>query len=225
MRFLTSPGRTGLIASCTLASAASLAASPTPWLPPPGEYKVDTVSTTRYRTPAGTMERIEQLDGATGQTTVTQTSSGAASPVVTHYPGKGPNRQCQGAGGPPLIPDGMACASKLAVAGDAASSQVQCRGQALELEWRRLSEGVWEKRSRATPVAASHALPPDAAAAMAPVLAQMEARAKVAPPDEAASLRQQIAAIQGGGIAGPEGGETEFVQRWTWVGSGCSIKQ
>ena len=53
----------------------------------------------------------------------------------------------------------------------------------------------------------------------------MEARAKVAPPDEAASLRQQISAIQGGGIAGSEGPETEFVQRWTWVANGCSVKQ
>jgi hypothetical protein len=225
MRTETLPGRIGLIASCTLASAASLAASPTPWLPPPGEYRVDTVGTTRYHSPVGTAERIEQLDGETGQTTVIESTSGAASPVVTRYPGKGPNRQCQGAGAPPLIPDGMACASKLAVAGDAASTQVQCHGQTLDIELRKLSDGVWEKRSRTLPAASPHALPPDAAAAMAPVLAKMEARAKVAPPEEAASLRRQISAIQGGGIGATDAPETEFVQRWTWRSSACTVKR
>ena len=222
MRTSTLQRRAGLLAWLALAAPAGMAADATPWLPPPGEYRIDTTSTLRWQTPSGVMERVEQVDGQTGGAVVTQRAPGVPAPVVTRVPGKGPVRECQAAGPPPPVPG--ACAGKLAVAGDSAAADVSCDGREQSFEFRKLSEGVWEKRIRVTPAPAAtqRSLPPQSAAAMAPVIAKMEARAREAPPEEAESLRRQIQAIRGGGAPASTAPDVATVQRWTWLASQCS---
>ena len=219
------PTSIGLISSVLL-STVCRAADVAPWLPPPGEYKIDSTTTTRWHTQTGLMERVEQVDGETGQATVTQRAPGAPAPVVTTVPGKGPIRQCQIAAAPP-VPRGGSCAGKLSASGDSASASVPCEGQEQQFDFQKVSLGVWEKRIRMSPSSAPApgGLPPQAAAAMAPVVAKMEARAKEAPPAEAAALRQQIAAIQRGGGPASNGPQVETVQRWTWVSNQCTARQ
>ena len=217
------PRQAGLLAWAALAATPGLAADATPWLPPPGEYRVDTTTTHRWQTPTGVMERVEQVDGETGNAILTQRAPGVPAPVVTRVAGKGPVRVCQAAGAPPPLPG--ACAGKLAVAGDSASAEVPCAGSEQSIEFHKLSDGVWEKRIHLppAPAAAPQGLSPQVAAAMAPVIAKMEARAREAPPEEAASLRQQIQAIQaGGGSPAATAPDVATVQRWTWLASRCS---
>lgn len=219
------PSTICLLAVISWASA-SQAASPTPWAPPPGEYRIDSISTSRTHGPTGTIESVEEIDGATGDAKLTQKVPDAREPAVTKVRGKGPVRYCQVAAAPPPVPPGGGCIGKLSVNGDSATTSVPCQGQQQELGVQKVADGVWEKRIRVTPAAspAPRALPAQTVAAMEPVIAKMEARAKVAPPAEAASLRQQINAIKGGGSPGAGSGapDIEIVQRWTWLSSQCT---
>jgi len=189
-------------------------------IPPPGHYQVDMTSTFRWVVPTGVTERVEQNDGATGRSTVTTTSSSTPQPVVTVYPGSGPHHECQKAGKPIVAGN---CVAKLETHDDVATSTFTCEGQAQQLEFRKISAGVWEKRLKISPArnAAPMALPPQVAAAMAPVIEKMEARARTAPPQEAAELREQIAAIRNGGAAASAGPDVENVQRWTLISNHC----
>jgi hypothetical protein len=198
-------------------------------LPPLGEYKIDTTTTTRWTTATGVMERVEQVDGDTGQATVTQRAPDLPSPVVTKVPGKGPVRQCQVAGAPPVSRGN--CTGPIRTDAGGATANVLCEGQQQDFEFRKIADGVWEKRIRLTPAAApvqaQGALPPQAAAAMAAMAAKMEARAKVAPPAEATALRQQIASMQRSSGAAPNASNTpdvESVQRWTWLSNQCTAR-
>lgn len=223
MRFAAAP--MGLALSIAMACVG--AASADAWKPPPGEYRVDTVTTTRWQTPTGVLESIEEVNGDTGQSTVTRRSPGVAAPVVTTVPGQGPVRQCQIIAAPPSPRDG-GCQGQLSQQGGAAAANLSCAGQGQHIEFRKLSEGVWEKRVRleaAAPQAPVGAMPPEAQAAMASMLAKMEARAKQAPPAEAAALRQQMAAMQRSGGGTPNAPEVEMVQRWTWLSNQCMARR
>jgi hypothetical protein len=213
--------------ACGTAFALDCAATSAPWLPPLGEYKIDTTTTTRWNTPTGVMERVEQVDGETGQATVTQRAPDLPTPVVTKVPGQGPIRQCQIAGAPPVSRGN--CTAPLYVQGGAANANVLCEGQQQDLEFRKVGEGVWEKRIRvataATPAQAPGSQHPQAAAAMAAMAAKMEARAKVAPPAEANALRQQIASMQRGSSPASNTPEVESIQRWTWLSNQCTTRR
>jgi hypothetical protein len=193
-------------------------------IPPPGQYRVDTTATFRWVDPSGVTERIEQSDGVTGQTTVTTTTPSASKPVVTVYPGSGPHHECQATGAPIVAGN---CVAKLETHGDVASSAFTCQGLAQEVVFQKVAAGVWEKRLKSAPAPGAKApgLTPQVAAAMAPVIEKMEARARVAPPDEAAALRQQVAAIRRGGApASSNGPEVKSVQRWTFMSNHCAGK-
>jgi hypothetical protein len=197
-----------------------------PWLPPLGEYKIDSTTTTRWSTPTGVMERVEQVDGDTGQATITQQGPDLPKPVVSTVPGKGPIRHCQIAGAPPVTRGN--CTGKLTAQGDGASANVPCAGQDQDFEFRKVGVGVWEKRIRVAPSSGPQVqgnLPPQAMAAMAAMAAKMEARAKVAPPAEANALRQQMASMQQQAGAPTSNAPTvENVQRWTWVSNQCTAR-
>lgn len=220
-----SPKAIGL--ACGIAFASASTATSAPWLPPLGEYRIDTTTTTRWSSPTGVMERVEEVDGDTGQATVTQRTPDLPAPVVTKVPGKGPIRQCQIAGAPPVSRGN--CTGPLNAQVDGANASVSCEGQQQDFEFRKIAEGVWEKRIRLTPSAAptptQGALPPQAAAAMAAMVAKMEARAKVAPPAEANALRQQMAPMQRGGSPASNAPEVESVQRWTWLSNQCTVRK
>lgn len=189
-------------------------------IPPPGLYQVDLTSTTRWVTPMGVMERLEQTDGATGRVTVT-TKAPSEKPVVTVYPGDGPRNECQGPAMSIAIGN---CRAKSETHGDLLTASFTCGGQAQQISLRKIGPGEWEKTLKSKPApAAPQAMAPQVAQAMAPVIEKMEARARVAPPEEAAALRQQIAAIRGGGGAPASNGpEIESVQRWTRISSACN---
>lgn len=187
-------------------------------IPPPGLYRLDLTSTTRWSTPMGVMEKLEQTDGATGRVTVT-TKTPMEKPVVTVYPGDGPRTECQG---PTTSIATGNCVAKSETHGDSLTASFTCEGRAQQISLRKISADEWEKTFKSKPAAgASQPLPPQVAQAMAPVIEKMEAQARVAPPDEAAALRQQIAAIRGGGAPASNEPEIESVQRWTRIASAC----
>ncbi|WP_137936453.1 hypothetical protein [Chitinivorax sp. B] len=211
--------RSTLFTLACLVQAPFVIAASDPWLPSPGEYQIDMTSTTRTSTPVGVIERIERHDGATGNTTVTLKSPESANPIVMTYPGKGPVRYCQiGYAAAPV----STCVANLTASGDSAIAQSFCQGQQQDMTFRKLGNGVWEKQIRVVPTT-TPPMPANVATAMTPVIEKMEARIKVAPPAEAAALRQQLQSIKGAGTpaAGPE---VESIQRWTLVSNHCSKK-
>jgi hypothetical protein len=187
-------------------------------VPPPGLYRLDLTSTTRWVTPMGVMERVEQTDGATGRVTVTTTAP-SEKPVVTVYPGDGPRTECQGPAA--SIATGN-CVAKSETHGDSLTASFTCAGRAQQISLRKISQDEWEKTLKSKPAPTSpQTMAPQVAQAMAPVIEKMEAQARIAPPAEAAALRQQIAAIRGGGAPASNEPEIESVQRWTRISSAC----
>jgi hypothetical protein len=187
-------------------------------VPPPGLYRLDLSSTTRWATPMGVMERFEQTDGATGRVTVT-TKAPLEKPVVAVHAGDGPRTECQGPAA--SIATGN-CVAKTETQGDSLTASFTCEGRAQQISLRKISADEWEKSFKSKPASgAPQSLPPQVALAMAPVIEKMETRARVAPPEEAAALRQQIAAIRGGGGTASNEPEIESVQRWTRISSAC----
>lgn len=188
-------------------------------IPPPGLYRVDLTSTTRWVTPMGVMERLEQTDGSTGRLTVTTKSPSAPQPVVTVYPGDGPHIECQG---PATSTATGNCRAKSETHGDSLTASFTCEGRAQQISLRKIGPDEWEKTLKSKPApAALQPMPAQVVQAMAPVIEKMEARARVAPPEEAAALRQQIAAIRGGGASASNEPEIESVQRWTRISGHC----
>lgn len=188
-------------------------------IPPPGLYRLDLTSTTRWQTPMGVMERLEQTDGATGRVTVT-TKAPSEKPVVTVYPGDGPRNECQGPA--TSIATGN-CRAKSETQGDSLTASFTCEGRAQQISLRKIGPDEWEKTYKSKPApSAPQTMAPQVAQAMAPVIEKMEARARVAPPEEAAALRQQIAAIRGGGASASNEPEIESVQRWTRISNHCN---
>lgn len=137
---------------------------------------------------------------------------------------------------------------------DSATLRAQCQAGRLQEQWKQLDARTWERRmdfDAAPPAAAGDpgaalafvqrglspaqaaqaradvaALPgPQAtAAAMAPVYAQLEETIRSGPPQEAASARQQLAALKasqgaGGGTAARV--RTRLTERWTRVADTC----
>ncbi|MEK8034962.1 hypothetical protein AACH06_29455 [Ideonella sp. DXS29W] len=191
-------------------------------MPPPGLYQLDQTSTFRWTTPMGVMEKVEQVDGATGRVTVTDKSPSAPRPVVTVLPGDGPRRECQGPTASVVVGN---CRAETQSGVDTVTASFTCDGRAQRVVWRKIGPTEWEKTLKSSPVpggSPAGGLPPQVAQAMAPVIEKMEAAARTASPQEAAVLRQQIAAIQrGGGSATSNEPEVENLQRWTLISHQC----
>ena len=202
--------------------AAGLAADATH--PSPGEYRIDSETTTISRAGPMVLRSVQRVDGATGNVTVEQ-SAPDGSTTRQDYPGQGPNRFCSGSGPPPA--GAIACANRAfqASPGGGSSQEAVCAGgQALSANWRRLADGRWEHTLETQLAAPATAMDPRTTAAMAPVIAQIEETIRSGPPQEAEAAKQQLAALKAslGGGATSGGGPTVSVREiWTKVADHC----
>jgi len=203
--------------------AAVLAADATH--PSPGEYRIDSETTTISHAGPMVLKSVQRVDGATGNITVEQSAPDGTT-TRQDYPGQGPNRFCSGSGAPP--PGAVACANRAysALPGGGSSQQAICAGgQTLSSNWKRLADGRWEHTFETQIVTAPAAgMDPRTTAAMAPVIAQIEETIRSGPPEEAEAAKQQLAALKAGlsGGAGPGGAPTVSVREtWTKVADHC----
>lgn len=216
-----------LILGCAVAfvsAAAVLAAGQIS--PPPGDYRIDAETITTI--PAGPMviKTVQRVDGASGDTQVEQIAPDGTVTRQT-YPGQEPNRWCvKGPAAPP--PGAVACANRAVAAlpGGGFSQETVCGGgQVIGDTFRKLAEGRWERTFRANRIIPSAApVDPSTQAAMAPVIAQIEAQIRSGPPAEAEAAKQQLAALKGGlGGGAAVGGDTIVTAReiWTKVSDRC----
>jgi len=209
----------GLIALASV--AAGLAADATH--PSPGEYQIDSETTTIARAGPNVLRSVQWVDGTTGNITVEQ-SAGDGTTTRQTYPGQGPNRFCSGSGPPPA--GAIACANRVfqALPGGGSDQQAVCAsGQTLSATWRRLADGRWEHRFETQAVAPAAAMDPRTAAAMAPVIAQIEETIRSGPPQEAEAAKQQLAALKAslGGGAAPGGSTVSVRETWTKIADRC----
>lgn len=194
--------------------------------PPPGDYRIDSETTTTSHAGPTTLTSVQRVDGATGATTVEQIAPGGATAHQT-YPGQGPNHWCvKGPSAPP--PGAVACTNRSVapLPGGGMTQQTMCGGgQLISDTFRKLADGRWERTFEANRVIPSAApVDPRTSAAMAPVIAQIEATIRSGPPAEAEAARQQLAALKaslGGGVA-PTNDTTVTVREiWTKVSERC----
>lgn len=202
--------------------AAVLAADATH--PSPGEYRIDSETTTISHAGPMVLRTVQRVDGATGNITVEQFAPDGTT-TRQDYPGQGPNRFCSGSGPPP--PGAVACVNRAysALSGGGSSQQAVCAsGQTLSSDWRRLADGRWEHRFETQAVTAPAAgMDPRTTAAMAPVIAQIEATIRSGPPEEAEAAKQQLAALKAslGGGAASNGPTVTVRETWTKVADHC----
>ena len=224
MKVLLPGGAVALMSALLVTGAVVAAVDPTH--PTPGEYRIDSETTTTSHAGPMVLRSVQRVDGATGTITVEQTGGDGAS-ARQIYPGQGPNRFCAGNGPPP--PGAVACANTAfkGLAGGGSSQQAVCpSGQILSSDWRRLADGRWEhsfQTQLATAPAA--AVDPRTRAAMAPVIAQIEEAIRSGPPAEAEAAKQQLAALKaslGGGGGGGNDTAVEVREVWTKVAERCS---
>ncbi|MFZ5549829.1 MAG: hypothetical protein ACOZJX_14145 [Pseudomonadota bacterium] len=135
------------IALTALGPVAAAASSPD--FPPPGEYRIDTETTRRLHSPAGRVESIERVDGATGNASITQRAPGMVQPVVSQVPGSGPVLHCQGLAGPP--PTRTHCRAHTDRSGGQTVVETNCAGHPLRASFRQLGDGIWEQRHHVPP--------------------------------------------------------------------------
>ena len=203
--------------------AAVLAADATH--PSPGEYQIDSETTTISRAGPNVLRSVQRIDGATGNITVEQSTGDGTTPRQD-YPGQGPNRFCSRSGPPPA--GAAACANRVfeALPGGGSSQEAVCAsGQSISANWRRLADGRWEHTLETQLVTApAAAMDPRTTAAMAPVIAQIEEAIRSGPPQEAEAAKQQLAALKAsmGGGATSGGAPTVSVREtWTKVSDHC----
>ena len=204
-----------------VSAAAVLAADATH--PSPGEYRIDSETTTISRAGPMVLRSVQRVDGATGAITV-ERSNGDGTTTRQTYPGRGPNRFCSGSGPPP--PGAVACVNRVygALPGGGSTQQAVCAdGQTLSSDWRRLADGRWEHEFETQLVTAPAAgMDPRTTTAMAPIIAQIDATIRSGPPEEAEAARQQLAALKaslGGGAS--NGPNVSVRETWTKVADRC----
>jgi hypothetical protein len=205
-----------------LSVAAVLAADATH--PSPGEYRIDSETTTISHAGPMVLKSVQRVDGATGNVTVEQFAPDGTT-TRQDYPGRGPNRFCSGSGAPP--PGAVACVNRAysALPGGGSSQQAACAGgQTLSSTWKRLADGRWEHTFQTQVVTAPAAgMDPRTTAAMAPVIAQIEETIRSGPPEEAEAAKQQLAALKaslGGGVSS-SGPAVTVRETWTKVSDHC----
>ena len=120
--------------------------------PPPGRYRIDAETTTLSGQGAMVLERVQQVDGASGQLTVTDKGPpGSGPPVVRVFKGEKPNERCVGSGTlaapptallPPLsLPNASCWQMGPAVTANGGSQAIDCKGVQMTLQWRRVNDG------------------------------------------------------------------------------------
>ena len=123
--------------------------------PPLGRYRIDTDTTTLSGQGAMVLERVQQVDGASGQLTVTDKGPpGSGPPAVRVFKGEKPNERCVGSGAPAAPPTALLPSMPLpnascwqmgpAVTANGGSQDIDCKGVQMKLQWRRVNDVVWE---------------------------------------------------------------------------------
>ncbi|MBO9557530.1 MAG: hypothetical protein J7515_02955 [Caulobacter sp.] len=213
-------GLGGLIALVSVAAVPAADATH----PSPGEYRIDSETTTISRAGPMVLRSVQRVDGATGNITVEQSAPDGTT-TRQDYPGQGPNRFCSGSGSPP--PGVVACANRAygALPGGGSSQQAVCAGgQTLSSDWRRLADGRWEHTLETQMGGApAAAMDPLTTAAMAPVISQIEETIRSGPPEEVEAAKQQLAALKAslGGGASSSGPTVTVRETWTKVSDHC----
>jgi hypothetical protein len=187
------------------------------------------VGTQSARAGGTTASQQTTVQGATGNTAATQRVTGLPAVAAGTYAGKAPVTVCVKPASDPAAAMAAQAASgcKLTppqpqIEGDTARFGLQCPSLAQELQSRRLDETTWEWRiTTRFKNQGVGAMPPVTAAAMAPAIAQMEARLRQQPQGaEADSMRKALAAMQGSGGAA-QGTQSTVVQRHTRIAESC----
>jgi hypothetical protein len=218
---------------CALMPALVFAGQP---FPLPGLYRVDTVSTQSATAGGVTAAQTTAVQGASGDTAATQRVTGHAPVAAGTYAGKAAVTVCvkpssdasmAAATMASAMPGGCKPASpQPKIEGDTASFVLQCPTLDQDLQSRRIDNRTWEWRitTRFKNTGAA-TMPPATAAAMAPVIAQMEDKLRKTPPGpEAEGLRQSLNALRGQNNASamPSGSANTSVQRYTKLADTCS---
>lgn len=207
---------------------AALAGQP---FPTPGLYRVDMVGTQSASAGGTTASQQTTVQGATGNTTATQRVTGLPAVAAGTYAGKAPVTVCVKPSSDPTAAMAAQAASgcKLTppqprVEGDTARFGLQCPSLEQDLQSRRLDDTTWEWRiTTRFKTQGAGTLPPATAAAMAPAIAQIEARLRQQPQGaEADGMRKALAAMQGSGSAAATGQQNTVVQRYTRIAESCS---
>ena len=137
----------GLIAAAPALNAVGAAGSP-----PPGQYRIDSETTTTSRAGPTTIQSVQRVDGATGQVTLTQKSSVDPANVATRsMKGDGPNGWCvpqNGALPPPKAMPG-ACENVARTQTPGGSTQrADCSTGRFDEQWRRVDDRTWDRSLR-----------------------------------------------------------------------------
>jgi hypothetical protein len=235
-----------------LAALLSLgAAQAAPATPPPGQYRIDAESSVRSGSGPATSERIERVDGATGNRTVITHAGPPGTPAGQQtYPGSGPVTWCVPAVSTPPANLAGRCDARWWPQSGGASLQADCQAGRMQEQWKQVDARTWERQmtfkatagaagndpSAAIAMAQRGLSPADAAKvraelpapnatadAMAPVYAQIEETIRTGKPEEAAAARQQLSALKAAqGGRGPAAATTRLTERWTRVADTCT---
>ena len=232
----------GLIAWAVLVCAtASLAGPALQDHPPPGLYEIDSRTTQTSRAGPMVLTTVTEIDGRTGDQTVTTTRApDDMPPQVTRAKGAGPVLHSVGSVDPAL-----ATPCKTVVKGKAAMSAT-CSGISQNMSWRRLDTAQWEWRDEvsmaaapglggwnvpagfgvsATEAARAHSMVKDlgtaAGAEMAALREQARREAASGDPERAAGARAALAALEGASAVG-EASSVVTVQRYRRIADRCA---
>ena len=215
---------------CLMASAlgavsmSTLAAAANSW-PTPGDYRIDSDTTTTSTAGPTSVERRQLVDGDTGNMSVVLRDTLAGSkPATQTYPGAGPNKWCvlststSGSTTPP--------AKVLALCSDAKAptgATKSCGLEGVVETWLRIDDRTWERTIRATQTPATDLASSSAAQqAMAPVFAGLEEAVRTGSAEEKEMAKQQLAMLRGTAAPKAAGGTAVVSkERWRRVAEVC----
>ncbi|MBI3561533.1 MAG: hypothetical protein HY080_07450 [Gammaproteobacteria bacterium] len=153
---------------------------------------VDSEAVTIYGSGSDRTETTERVDAASGQHTVTITSStDPGHPVTRIYKGDGPEHWCLSIllAKSAAVHIGTVCKGLSHTANSRGSSvRADCYSYNLDHRWRRIDERIWERSSTATPQSSSSPTPDSSQAAVEMAMAGMT-------PEQRARTQAELASI------------------------------
>lgn len=188
---------------------------------PQGDYRIDSEAVITHSSPAGTLTRTQQIDGATGRTTLTDKTPDGVTATRT-LAGQGPYRWCMAgaAAGKPTTPPDVCTNGRYSAHADGFNLSTNCGGVRGQEQWRRIDERTWERVMHTSYSTSLSNMPKQTEAAMAPVIAALEEQLKSGNADEAAQARQQLDLLKG--RAPSDTTTIDLRERWTRVADACT---
>ncbi len=202
----------------SLAVAVAAAADDKAGFPGPGLYRIESEAVmTSGRGPTAT-EVTSHTDGATGDLTVTSKAALNPKGAVQHFAGSKPNTWCVGSG-PIRAPPGANWCDARSSSVDAKTTELKAKCNALTVDerWRRVDDVTWERRAtmEVLPPESTAMVPAATTAALAPVVAQLEAEARSGDAARAAQAKQQLEMLKASLGQGATPAATEALKRVT----------